>query len=939
MKKRVNDLAKEYGIDGASFASKLRELGFDKAKSHMTMLDDFDLMMIQARLEASGLVPEKATPTAAEAEAEAKKKAAPKKKPTKKTEEETAAPVAEEIPQEEEVKATAAKAKKSPTAKTGKKKSGKKEEEETETAVTETTADSETEQIASYSSTETIPEPTSTELTIETPTVETPTPAPAPVPTPAPAAPKKTLPPPKPAPPRKTATILGRIDPSKLGTKIVPQKEKPAPAASTSSQGPKTKKQLEDEEAQRLKASKLVKRPRTEAGDEDINEALAGVHPTFLHDPSKTFARGDTGDRTRLTAAQLIEKELARYQRKREIARRGKNSGRNEEVKSNNPATPITIERKGKIALVPPITVRSFSIALGIKPAELIRKLMNNQFMATMNSALDDETIQLMAIEFGQEVEIRRGVDLEKHLIQTVETDSAAGQGQEKKQSGKSRPPVIAFLGHVDHGKTSLLDAIRQSNVTKGEAGGITQHIGAYQVKTEKGHTVTILDTPGHEAFTAMRARGAQTTDIVVLVVAADDGVMPQTLEAISHIKAAKVPVIIALNKIDKKDANPKKVRQQLASADMAPEDWGGNTGIVETSATKGTGIQELLERVSLESEILELKADAKRSAMGTVLEASISEGKGIVVHLLVQDGTLRKGDILLSGTGYGRVRNIYNDRGEELEEAGPSTPVEVTGLSALPEASDKFYVIENFAQARETAENRASKKREQGRSERPAVSLENLFDRIKAGEIKELPVILKTDVQGSLEALKKEFEKLKDEEVKLRVLHSAVGGINESDIDLAATMDAIVLGFHVVADDKARIKADRQNVQIRSYQIIYEMLDDLRKAMEGMLKPTMREAVTGHAVIRQVFRISKFGNIAGCYVTDGSILRPNPIRLIRSNIVIYSGKLGSLKRIKDDVREVKTGYECGIKIDGYDDIKEGDVIESYEVKEEKRTL
>ncbi len=935
MKKRVNDLAKEYGIDGASFASKLRELGFDKAKSHMTMLDDFDLMMIQARLEASGLVSEKIVPPVAEAEST--KKAAPKKKSTKKTgEEEATAAVVEETPQEEEIEVTAAKAKKTPASK-GKKKSTKKTEE-TEPIVT---TESETEPITSKNSTETIPEPEVTESIVETPTVETPIPTPAPTPAPIPAPPKRTLPPPKPAPPRKTATILGRIDPSKLGTKTVPPKEKeraaPAPTASGASQLPKTKKQLEEEEAVRLKASKLVKRPRTEAGDEDINEALAEVHPTFLHDPSKTFARGDTGDRTRLTAAQLIEKELARYQRKREIARRGKNSGRNEEAKSNTPVAPITIERKGKIALTPPITVRSFSIALGIKPAELIRKLMSNQFMATMNSALDDETIQLMALEFGQEVEIRRGVDLEKHLIETVATDSAAGQ--ETKQSGKSRPPVIAFLGHVDHGKTSLLDSIRQSNVTKGEAGGITQHIGAYQVKTEKGHTVTILDTPGHEAFTAMRARGAQTTDIVVLVVAADDGVMPQTLEAISHIKAAKVPVIIALNKIDKKDANPKKVRQQLASADLAPEDWGGNIGIVETSATKGTGVQELLERVSLESEILELKADAQRSAMGTVLEASISEGKGIVAHLLVQDGTLRKGDILLAGTGYGRVRNIYNDRGEELEEAGPSTPVEVTGLSALPGASDKFYVIESFAQARETAENRASQKREQGRSERPAVSLENLFDRIKAGEIKELPVILKTDVQGSLEALKKEFEKLKDEEVKLRVLHSAVGGINESDIDLAATMDAIVLGFHVVADDKARIKADRQNVQIRSYQIIYEMLDDLRKAMEGMLKPTMREAVTGHATIRQVFRISKFGNIAGCYVTDGSILRSNPIRLIRNNIVIYSGKLGSLKRIKDDAREVKTGYECGIKIDGYDDIKEGDVIESYEVKEEKRTL
>ncbi|HKB16398.1 MAG TPA: translation initiation factor IF-2, partial [Planctomycetota bacterium] len=489
------------------------------------------------------------------------------------------------------------------------------------------------------------------------------------------------------------------------------------------------------------------------------------------------------------------------------------------------------------------------------------------------------------------------------------------------------------------HGKTSLLDAIRKSNIAAGEAGGITQRIGAYQVTTPSGHTITVIDTPGHRAFTAMRARGARATDIVVLVVAADDGVMPQTQEAIDHARAAKAPIVIALNKIDRPEANAIRVKNQLATLELIPEEYGGHTGIVETAATSGRGVLELLERVALESEVMDLKSNPEDSATGVVLEASVDEGKGIVAHVLVRDGTLQRGDVFVAGAGYGRVRSLSNDRGEELERAGPSTPVEVTGLLALPEAGDRFHVVADLAQAREVGEERGKKARALQRLDRPQVTLETLSAALAAGEAKEIAIVLKADVLGSLEALKKELPALSVPEVDVKVLRTGIGGITEADVLLAETSKGVVLGFNVAADDKARAAAEQHGVEIRTYRVIYELLDEVRRAMEGMLAPVEREQITGHLEIRKVFYFSKIGNIAGCYCTDGSVARTAPVRLIRDGRVIFTGKLASLKRVKEDVREVKEGFECGAKIEGYDDIKEGDRIESFQVVRERRVL
>jgi translation initiation factor IF-2 len=593
---------------------------------------------------------------------------------------------------------------------------------------------------------------------------------------------------------------------------------------------------------------------------------------------------------------------------------------------------PMQKERGSKIIMEPPITVKDISSRLGIRANEIITKLLlGHNIRATINQILKEDIVELLGVEYGVEIKVSRR--------ETVEEQEFIGQQTSTRAEDMVyRAPIVTFLGHVDHGKTSLLDSIRQTEVAAGEVGGITQHIGAYKVEMHGKHVV-FLDTPGHEAFTAMRARGANVTDVVVLVVAADDGVMPQTEEAINHAKAANVPIVVAVNKIDKPGANPLRVKQQLAGLDLIPEDWGGKTQFVETSALTKKGIDVLLERLLLESEILELKANPKNPARGVVLEAHLSEGRGVVANVLVQDGTLRHGDIILCGKTFGRARLMTNDRGIEVKVSGPTTPVSVSDFSDVPEAGDRFFVVSDIQKAREIAQERKKKERETSLMKYQHVTLDNLYSKIAEGKVKEIKVILKADYKGSVEVLKRALEVLSTSEIKVRILHSGVGGITESDVLLADASDAFVIGFYVTAEDKARILAEEKGVEIRLYKIIYDATNEIKAAMEGMLEPEFKEVVLGQVEIRLVYNISKVGNIAGCYVKSGKIIRNAFVRLIRNNIIIYDGKLESLRIVKEDVKEVRAGFECGLKIAGYDDIKVGDIVEAYEVQKIARTL
>ncbi len=590
--------------------------------------------------------------------------------------------------------------------------------------------------------------------------------------------------------------------------------------------------------------------------------------------------------------------------------------------------------RKSHAIVEPPITVRGLSEAIGVKANDLIRKLMTMNQLATINAYLDDDMASMLALEFGIELEIVHERTAEDDLMDAFSSSSD--------QNLTPRPPIITILGHVDHGKTSLLDRIRKANVVQSESGGITQHIGAYQVESD-GRRVTFVDTPGHEAFTAMRARGANVTDIIVLVVAADDGVMPQTVEAIAHAKAAEVPIVVALNKIDLPNvdnaSNINKIYGELAQQGLNPSEWGGDTEVVKTSATTGLGIPDLLATLETIAELHELKADATRPATGTCLEASLSEGRGVVASVLVQEGTLRLGDVIVCGDGFGRVRAIFNDKGRSIESAGPSTPVEISGLDVVPAAGETFGVIDDISRAREVAETRRTRARDLAHADRQSVTLENLYSKMAEQKLKSLNVILKADVQGSIEALTKELEKLENEEVPIRILLKAVGGITESDIVLADASQAIVIGFRVAPEDRAITMAEEKKIEIRRYDIIYQVTDDIKKAVEGMLVPEVKEVHLGRAVVRQVFKISKVGAVAGCFVTQGTIERSAKVRLIREGREVYKGSIEALKRFKDDAKEVPQNFECGIKIANFDDIKPDDVIEAYRIDIIRRTL
>ncbi|MGV3243819.1 translation initiation factor IF-2 [Staphylococcus sp. 11261D007BR] len=619
------------------------------------------------------------------------------------------------------------------------------------------------------------------------------------------------------------------------------------------------------------------------------------------------------------------------HKKKQNNKKQNKNNNKNKKKdhkKNDKKASQAPKEMPSKIMYTEGITVGEVAEKLNVDSSEIIKKLFMLGIMANINQSLDIEALELIASDYG--------VELEEEVVVDDNDLEVYFDGIEEDEDAEERPAVVTIMGHVDHGKTTLLDSIRNTRVTDGEAGGITQHIGAYQIEN-KGKKITFLDTPGHAAFTTMRARGAQVTDITILVVAADDGVMPQTIEAINHAKAAEVPIIVAVNKVDKPTANPDRVMQELTEYNLIPEDWGGDTIFVPLSALSGDGIDDLLEMLVLVSEVQELKANADKAAIGTVIEAELDKSRGPAASLLVQNGTLHVGDALVVGNTHGKVRAMVNDLGKRIKTAGPSTPVEITGLQDVPQAGDRFVVFKDEKKAKRIGEAREEANILQQRQESKNVSLDNLFEQMKQGEMKDLNVIIKGDVQGSVEALSASLMKIDVEGVNVRIIHTATGAINESDVTLANASNGIIIGFNVRPDAGAKRAAEAENVDMRLHRVIYNVIEEIESAMKGMLDPEFEEQVIGQAEVRQTFKVSKVGTIAGSYVTEGKITRDSGVRVIRDGIVQFDGQLDTLKRFKDDAKEVKQGYECGITVEKYNDIKEGDIIEAYVMVEVER--
>jgi translation initiation factor IF-2 len=638
------------------------------------------------------------------------------------------------------------------------------------------------------------------------------------------------------------------------------------------------------------------------------------------HQETSTISDDDVQRQVKETLARLTEKKVkgAKYRRERreENAAEADREAKREQMESKT------------IKLTEFVTANELAVMMGVNVNQVIATCMNLGLMVSINQRLDAETINIVAEEFGFQTEF-----VSAEVVQAIQEE------EDKEEDLVARPPIVTVMGHVDHGKTSLLDYIRKSHVIAGEAGGITQHIGAYNVTLESGRQITFLDTPGHEAFTAMRARGAKVTDIAIIIVAADDSVMPQTKEAIAHASAAGVPIVFAINKIDKPGANPDKIKEELAGMNYLVEEWGGKYQSEDISAKQGLHVKELLEKVLLEADLLDLKANPNRKAVGSVIESSLDKGRGYVSTVLVSNGTLHIGDIVLAGPYFGRVKAMFNERNQRITEAGPSEPALILGLNGAPQAGDNINVMDDEHEAREIAGKRLQLQREQGLRTTTHLTLDEIGRRIALGNFQEMNLVVKGDVDGSVEALKDSLIKLSTEEIKVNVILGAVGAISENDVQLAAASDAIIIGFDVRPTAGARKMADQEKVDIRTYSVIYDAIDDVKSAMEGMLSPELKEEVTGTAEVRQVFKISKVGSIAGCFVTDGKIYRTSHVRVIRDGIVVFTGELGSLKQYKDDVKDISKGQECGLNINNYNDIAEGDIIEAYEIKEIKRTL
>ena len=673
-------------------------------------------------------------------------------------------------------------------------------------------------------------------------------------------------------------------------------------------------------------------RPNNGRGDRDRNrdnrnrDEKGGDRKSRLKKPVKTeVSEEDVQKQIKETLARLTNKtnknnKGAKYRRdKRDAFQKREHELQEQE------------EKESKILkLTEFVTANDLANMMDVPVTKVIGTCMSIGIMVSINQRLDAETINIVAEEFGFKTEY-----VSADVVEAIKAE----EEEDNEEDWVSRPPIVTVMGHVDHGKTSLLDNIRNANVIAGEAGGITQHIGAYNVKLQNGRRITFLDTPGHEAFTAMRARGAKVTDIAIIIVAADDSVMPQTVEAINHAAAAGVPIVFAINKIDKPHANPDKIKEELANMNYLVEDWGGKYQCQEISAKKGIGVEDLLEKVLLEADLLDLKANPKRRAVGSIIESSLDKGRGYVSTVLVENGTLKMGDIVLAGTHFGRIKAMFNERNQRVKEAGPSEPVLILGLNGAPQAGDTFNVLDTDQEAREIANRREQLQRELGLRTQKMLTLDDIGRRIAVGNFQELNVIVKGDVDGSVEALSDSLIRLSTEEIQVNVIHKAVGQISESDVVLAAASDAIIIGFQVRPSQLARRNAEKEGVEIRLYSIIYDAINEVKSAMEGMLSPEIREEITANVEVQQVFKISKVGTVAGCIVKEGKIKRTNKIRLIRDGIVIYSGELGSLKRFKDDAREVVAGQDCGLNITNFNDIQVGDVIEAYEETEVKKTL
>jgi translation initiation factor IF-2 len=685
-------------------------------------------------------------------------------------------------------------------------------------------------------------------------------------------------------------------------------------------------KRKAEEAAKKLmpKSAAQIDREEEEDARSKAPRGSAGVVKRKIEVPAPTRTKADADKRRgRLTVTNALAEDEDRNRSVAAFKRR------TERLKKQAQGFQMPTEKMTREIIIPEaITIQDLANRMAERAVDIIKILMKQGQMHTINDVIDADTAQIIAEELGHRVKRVSESDVVEGL--SAETDTA--------EQLVTRPPVVTIMGHVDHGKTSLLDAIRKTNVVSGEAGGITQHIGAYQVATKNG-LVTFIDTPGHEAFTSMRQRGAKATDIVVLVVAADDGVMPQTIEAISHARAAEVPIIVAINKIDKQSANPTRVRTELLQHEIVVEGMGGDTLDVEVSAMKGTNLEKLLDAILLQAEVLDLKANPNREASGLVVEAQLDKGRGPVATVLVQRGTLKLGDIFVAGSAWGRVRALINDKGEHIKEAGPSVPVEVLGLSSAPEAGDQFDVVPNEARAREITDYRERKRRDSRGTTVVRSSLEQMMSQLSQAGRKEFPILVKADVQGSAEAIVQALEKIGNDEIRSRVVHYAVGGINESDIGLATASGAVVLGFNVRASSQARDAAERAGIEIRYYNIIYDLVDDIKAAMSGKLAPELRETFLGNAKILEVFNITKVGKVAGCQVTEGNVQRGAKVRLVRDNVVIHEGTLSTLKRFKDEVKEVQTGQECGMAFEGYQDMRAGDVIECFRVEKIQRKL
>ncbi len=756
--------------------------------------------------------------------------------------------------------------------------------------------------------------------------------------------------------------VVGKIDLDSINTRTRPEKaaEKEEKAEAPKEEAPAPVKKEEEEKKEpeapkkevtetiRVERQKLagpnvvgkielpVERERSTASGErrkrkrvrkvDVNTAQGGQ----AKGKPKKGAKIDKPEITEQDIQKEIKETLARLSSKGGKSKASKNRrAKREVVAQRRQEEELQAELEEKVLkLTEFVTVSELATMMDVSSTEVISACMSLGIFVSINQRLDAETIQIIADEFGFETE-----------FVTAEVQEAIPQMEDDDEDLIPRPPIITVMGHVDHGKTSLLDRIRNADVAKGEAGGITQHIGAYKVTLKDGRQMTFLDTPGHEAFTAMRARGAQVTDVAIIIVAADDDVMPQTKEAISHAQAADVPMIFAINKIDKPGANPDRIREQLSNMNILVEDWGGKYQCQEISAKQNINIDELLEKVLLEAEMLDLKANPNRPAIGTVIESSLDVGKGYVTNILVETGTLRIGDVVLVGRHFGKIKAMHDEHGANLKEAGPSMPVSVLGINGAPSAGDKFYVMEDEREAKSIASKREQLYREQGLRTTKHITLDEIGRRLAIGDFKELNLIVKGDVDGSIEALSDALLRLSTEEIQVNIVHKGVGAISEADVNLASASDAIILGFQVRPTQSSRKLAEAEQIDIRLYSVIYKAIDEIKAAMEGMLSPDIEEKITGSAEVRETFNISKVGTIAGCFVIDGVIKRSSKIRVIRDGIVVHSGELGSLKRFKDDVKEVKNNYECGLNIEKYNDIKEGDIIEAYEEVEVARKL